>query len=47
VLQAVLPHVSGRGGGKDEMAQGGGSDAAGLPAAFEAAEAFIRERAGQ
>jgi len=47
VLQAALPSIGGRGGGKDEMAQGGGTDVSGLPAAFEAVEALIRERAGQ
>ena len=47
VLQAALPSIAGRGGGKDEMAQGGGTDASGLPGAFEAVEALIRERAGQ
>ena len=37
VLQAALPAVSGRGGGKDDMAQGGGTDVAGVDAAFTAA----------
>ena len=46
-LQVALPSISGRGGGKDEMAQGGGTDASGLPAAFEAVETLVRERAGQ
>jgi alanyl-tRNA synthetase len=47
VLQAGLPSIGGRGGGKDEMAQGGGTDADGLPAAFAAVEALILERTGQ
>ena len=47
VLQAALPSVGGRGGGKDEMAQGGGTDPDGLPGAFAAVEAMIRERTGQ
>jgi alanyl-tRNA synthetase len=47
VLQAGLPSIGGRGGGKDELAQGGGTDADGLPAAFAAVEALILERTGQ
>ena len=46
LLQAALPSIGGRGGGKDEMAQGGGTDPAGIEAAFAAIEALIRERAG-
>jgi alanyl-tRNA synthetase len=37
VLKAMLPAVSGRGGGSPEMSQGGGSDLQGLDAAFKAA----------
>jgi alanyl-tRNA synthetase len=36
LLQAVLPAVSGRGGGKDDIAQGAGTDPAGLDAALDA-----------
>ncbi|MBU6243641.1 MAG: alanine--tRNA ligase [Actinomycetales bacterium] len=46
VLQAALPAVDGRGGGKDDMAQGGGTNAAGVPDALAAAEAAIAARVG-
>jgi alanyl-tRNA synthetase len=36
LLKAMAPHVGGRGGGKKELAQGGGTNPAGLPAAFVA-----------
>ena len=42
LLGAALPAVDGRGGGKQDAAQGGGSDPAGIPAAFAAADAFVR-----
>lgn len=47
LLQAALPSVSGRGGGKDDFAQGGGTDPGGVAAAFCAVEAWIRQRTGQ
>ena len=34
ILKAMLPHVDGRGGGKKDLAQGGGSRPEGLPAAL-------------
>lgn len=37
VLQAALPAVGGRGGGKDDVAQGGGTDESGIEAALAAA----------
>jgi alanyl-tRNA synthetase len=46
-LQAALPSVEGRGGGKEEMAQGGGTNPDGIDAALAAVEALIRERTGQ
>ena len=46
VLQAALGPVGGRGGGKDDMAQGGGPDVAGVDAAFEAARAIVRAAVG-
>ncbi|HET7900686.1 MAG TPA: alanine--tRNA ligase [Candidatus Nanopelagicales bacterium] len=46
VLQAALPHVGGRGGGKDDMAQGGGTDVAGVQAAFGAARESVRAAVG-
>ncbi len=46
VLQAALGPVSGRGGGKDDMAQGGGTDTAGVDAAFAAALESIKASVG-
>jgi alanyl-tRNA synthetase len=46
-LQAALPSIAGRGGGKDEMAQGGGTNPDGIEAALAAVEAMIHERTGQ
>jgi alanyl-tRNA synthetase/REP element-mobilizing transposase RayT len=37
VIKAMGPHVGGKGGGRPEMAQGGGTDPSGIPAAFDAA----------
>ena len=42
LLAAALPSVAGRGGGKRDTAQGGGSDPEGIPAAFAAVEAHVR-----
>ncbi len=47
LLSAVSPAIKGRGGGKPDMAQGGGSNAAGIPDALAAVEALIRDRTGQ
>jgi alanyl-tRNA synthetase len=41
VLGAVMPLVDGRGGGKDDVAQGGGSDASRVDDALAAARAAI------
>ncbi len=46
LLQAALPCVGGRGGGKDEMAQGGGTDPSGVAAAFTAVTDLVTERFG-
>ncbi|HET8664032.1 MAG TPA: alanine--tRNA ligase [Nocardioides sp.] len=46
VLGAVMPLVGGRGGGKDDVAQGGGSDASRIDEALEAARAAIARAAG-
>ena len=44
LLQAALAQIGGRGGGKDDMAQGGGTDPAGVAAALQAVEAEVRAR---
>ena len=41
LLKAMAPHVGGRGGGKKELAQGGGTNPAGLPEAFAALKAAL------
>jgi alanyl-tRNA synthetase len=43
LLQAALPHVDGKGGGKDDMAQGAGSGTSGAAAALAAGLAHVRE----
>ena len=47
VLQAVLTHVDGRGGGKDDVAQGGGTSPAGIPAALAAVDDAVRAAASR
>ncbi len=41
LLSAAAPAVGGRGGGREDMAQGGGTDPAGIPAAIQRAESAI------
>jgi alanyl-tRNA synthetase len=43
VLQAMMPPVGGRGGGKPVLARGGGPDATGIPAGLEAGLTVVRE----
>ena len=45
LLTAVLAHVDGRGGGKDDVAQGGGTSPAGIPAALAAVDEAVRAAA--
>jgi len=40
----VASQVGGKGGGRPDMAMGGGTDAAALPAALAGVEAWVRER---
>jgi alanyl-tRNA synthetase len=47
VLEAVLSHVDGRGGGKDDMAQGGGTSPGGIPAALAAVDEAVRAAASR
>jgi alanyl-tRNA synthetase len=41
LLKAMAPHVDGRGGGKKDLAQGGGTKSEGLDAAFQALKAAL------
>ncbi|HEX2254396.1 MAG TPA: alanine--tRNA ligase [Thermoanaerobaculia bacterium] len=43
LIREVAPLVGGSGGGKPDLAQGGGRDAAGIPQAMERAAAWMRE----
>ncbi len=40
----VAQQVGGKGGGRPDMAQAGGTDASALPAALESVDAWIAER---
>ena len=42
LIQQLAPHIQGRGGGRPDMAQAGGSDASGLDAALEAAITTVK-----
>lgn len=44
VLKFVAEQVGGKGGGRPDMAQGGGSDVAALPAALESVQQWVQER---
>ncbi len=47
LLDSALPAVEGRGGGKDDIAQGGGTRVDGLDDAFAAAQAAVAALAGE
>ncbi|SDD08040.1 alanyl-tRNA synthetase [Geodermatophilus telluris] len=47
VLRAAAPAVGGRGGGKADVAQGGGTDPGGIPAALQAGETAVATAAGR
>jgi alanyl-tRNA synthetase len=47
LVRATAPHIGGKGGGKPDMAQGGGTDPSGVPAALEAVRAEVARAAGQ
>jgi alanyl-tRNA synthetase len=42
IIQAIAPLVGGKGGGRPELAQGGGTNPDGVAAALEKAEEFVR-----
>jgi alanyl-tRNA synthetase len=42
IIQTIAPLVGGKGGGRPELAQGGGTNPGGLPAALEKVEAMLR-----
>ena len=44
LIREVAPKVGGKGGGRPDMAQGGGTDVSALPAALDAARDWIRSR---
>ena len=44
LVKTVAERVGGKGGGRPDMAQGGGSDPAALPQALAAVESWVRER---
>jgi alanyl-tRNA synthetase len=47
VLKAAAPPVAGRGGGKADVAQGGGTDPAGIPAALQSGEQAVAAATGR
>ena len=44
LVKTVAERIGGKGGGRPDMAQGGGSDPAALPQALAAVESWVRER---
>ncbi len=44
LVKELVGHIDGRGGGRPDMAQAGGSNPGGLPAAIAAAEAALRQQ---
>lgn len=44
LIKEVAPLVEGRGGGKPDLAQAGGQNAAGIPSALEAAKAWAKQK---
>jgi len=42
IIQAIAPLVGGKGGGRPELAQGGGTNPGGIAAALEKAEELVR-----
>lgn len=46
LMQFVAPQIGGKGGGRPDMAQGGGTDSAALPAALDSVYSWVEERLG-
>ena len=46
LMQFVAPQIGGKGGGRPDMAQGGGTDSAALPAALDSVYTWVEERLG-
>ena len=44
LMQFVAPQIGGKGGGRPDMAQGGGTDSAALPAALESVFSWVEEQ---
>lgn len=44
LIGSIAAHVGGKGGGRPEMAQGGGTDVSGIPKAIERVAASVREQ---
>jgi alanyl-tRNA synthetase/REP element-mobilizing transposase RayT len=44
LIKTIAPHVGGRGGGRPDMAQGGGNDPEGIPQALAAAQEWAKAR---
>jgi alanyl-tRNA synthetase len=47
LIKAAAPAVGGRGGGKPDVAQGGGTDPAGIPAALQSGEEAVAAAGGR
>ncbi|MGY1642928.1 alanine--tRNA ligase [Geodermatophilus sp. SYSU D00703] len=47
LVRVAATHVGGKGGGKTDVAQGGGTDPAGIPAALQAGEQAVATAAGR
>ena len=46
LVRAVAPFIAGKGGGKPDLAQGGGTDPAGVPQALEAVVTHVAQNSG-
>src|SRR5699024_268903 len=45
IIRTIAPHVDGRGGGRPELAEAGGKDPAGVPAAMAAVADTVKAQA--